>query len=81
MEWPKGETHSMPVFIPPDKFFASGAGDIGAAVIQVKKDGDDYAGRRAVEKPGDEEPLQLVGLSRRITSTASTTRHSSASMP
>ena len=24
-EWPKGETHAMPVFVPPDKIFASGA--------------------------------------------------------
>jgi outer membrane protein assembly factor BamB len=43
VEWPRGETHSMPVFIPPDKFFASGAGDIGAAVYQVKKDGEAWS--------------------------------------
>ncbi len=38
--WPEGETHAMPIFIPPDKFFASGAEGIGAALVQVKSDGD-----------------------------------------
>ena len=38
--WPPGESHAMPIYIPPDKFFASGTEGIGAALIQVKSDGD-----------------------------------------
>ena len=38
--WPEGESHAMPIFIPPDRFFASGTEGIGAALIRVKSDGD-----------------------------------------
>ncbi len=38
--WPEGETHAMPIFIPPDKIFASGAEGVGAALVQIKHDGD-----------------------------------------
>ncbi len=37
--WPQGESHSMPLYIPPDRFFASGAEGVGAALLQVKSDG------------------------------------------
>ena len=38
--WPPGESHAMPIFIPPDKFFASGTEGIGGALLQVKSDGE-----------------------------------------
>ena len=38
--WPNGETHAMPIFAPPDRFFASGAEGVGAALVQVMSDGD-----------------------------------------
>ncbi len=38
--WPEGESHAMPIYIPPDRFFASGAEGVGAALVQVKSDGD-----------------------------------------
>ncbi len=38
--WPPGETHAMPIFIPPDRFFVSGAEGAGAALLQVKSEGD-----------------------------------------
>ncbi len=38
--WPEGETHAMPIFIPPDRLFVSGAEGVGAALFQVKSDGD-----------------------------------------
>ncbi len=41
--WPQGETHAMPIFIPPDKVFASGAEGVGAALVQIKPDGDSLA--------------------------------------
>ena len=34
--WPEGETHSMPVFIPPDKIYASGAEGVGAHLLQIE---------------------------------------------
>lgn len=43
VEWPRGESHAMPVFIPPNRIFASGAGDIGAAVFEVSREGDEYS--------------------------------------
>ncbi|MEE8367418.1 MAG: PQQ-binding-like beta-propeller repeat protein [Thermoanaerobaculia bacterium] len=43
IEWPRGESHSMPVFIPPDRVFASGVEGVGATVVQVKADGDGFA--------------------------------------
>ncbi len=33
--WPEGETHAMPIYIPPDRFFASGAEGVGAALIRI----------------------------------------------
>ncbi|MEM7585701.1 MAG: PQQ-binding-like beta-propeller repeat protein [Acidobacteriota bacterium] len=41
--WPSGETHAMPIFIPPDKVFASGAEGVGAALVQIKKDGNEIS--------------------------------------
>ena len=39
-EWPEGETHATPLFIPPDRIYASGAEGVGAAVLEVvEKDG------------------------------------------
>jgi outer membrane protein assembly factor BamB len=43
IDWPPGESHSMPVFIPPDKVFASGVEGVGATVVQVKAEGDGFA--------------------------------------
>lgn len=40
-DWPKGETHSMPLFIPPDRFFASGAEGVGAHMLRVEENGKD----------------------------------------
>jgi outer membrane protein assembly factor BamB len=39
--WPRGETHASPLFVAPDKIFASGAEGVGGALIRVaKKDGE-----------------------------------------
>ncbi len=38
--WPEGESHAMPIFIPPDRFFVSGAEGVGAALLRVQGDGD-----------------------------------------
>ncbi len=40
--WPPGETHAMPIYIPPDRFFVSGAEGAGAALLQVKSEGDGF---------------------------------------
>ncbi|MCP3978856.1 MAG: PQQ-binding-like beta-propeller repeat protein [bacterium] len=37
--WPQGETHAMPVFIPPDRIFASGAEGVGATLLEIPKSG------------------------------------------
>jgi len=38
--WPKGETHAMPIFIPPNKLYVSGAQPIGAKLFELQeKDG------------------------------------------
>ena len=42
VDWPRGESHAMPLFIPPNRIFASGAGEIGAAVYDVRRDGEAY---------------------------------------
>lgn len=34
-EWPRGETHSMPVAIGPNRIFASGAEGVGAQMLEV----------------------------------------------
>ncbi|HXV75284.1 MAG TPA: PQQ-binding-like beta-propeller repeat protein [Candidatus Polarisedimenticolaceae bacterium] len=47
VDWPRGETHAMPVFIPPDRIFASGAEGIGARLLRVGNDAD---GKVAVEE-------------------------------
>ena len=36
-EWPQGETHAMPIRIPPDKLYLSGAEGIGARLFRVKE--------------------------------------------
>jgi outer membrane protein assembly factor BamB len=38
--WPRGETHAMPVFVAPDKIFASGAEGVGASLVRITEDGD-----------------------------------------
>ncbi len=38
-DWPRGETHAMPVFVAPDRIFVSGAEGVGAALFRVKEDG------------------------------------------
>lgn len=35
--WPQGETHAIPVFVPPDKIFGSGAEGVGGILLQVEK--------------------------------------------
>ena len=39
-DWPKGETHAMPLFIAPNKIFASGAEGVGAQMVEVDESGD-----------------------------------------
>lgn len=39
--WPRGETHAMPLFIAPDKIFASGTEGVGAALFQIRTEGDE----------------------------------------
>jgi outer membrane protein assembly factor BamB len=36
-EWPQGETHAMPIRIPPDKLYLSGAEGVGARLFRVKE--------------------------------------------
>jgi outer membrane protein assembly factor BamB len=36
--WPQGETHAMPVFVPPDKVFGSGAEGIGASLLKIHEE-------------------------------------------
>ena len=36
-EWPQGETHAMPIHIPPDMLYLSGAEGIGARLFRVKE--------------------------------------------
>ena len=42
-DWPPGETHAMPVFIAPDKIFASGVEQVGAGLYQIKKGDDGFS--------------------------------------
>lgn len=37
--WPAGETHAMPVLVPPDRVFASGAEGVGAHLLRVDQAG------------------------------------------
>ena len=39
---PQGEKHASPVFIAPDKIFASGAEGVGGTLVQVKSDGETF---------------------------------------
>lgn len=39
-DWPRGETHAMPIFIAPDMIYASGAEGVGATVVKIKKSDD-----------------------------------------
>ncbi len=41
--WPPGETHAMPLFIAPDKIFASGTEGVGAALFQIHTEGNKTA--------------------------------------
>ncbi len=41
-DWPEGETHASPVFIAPDKIFASGAEGVGGTLVRIKYDGETY---------------------------------------
>ncbi len=36
--WPEGETHAMPVFVPPDRVFGSGAEGVGATLLRVQEE-------------------------------------------
>jgi outer membrane protein assembly factor BamB len=36
-EWPQGETHAMPIRIPPDKLYLAGAEGVGARLFRVKE--------------------------------------------
>jgi outer membrane protein assembly factor BamB len=36
-EWPKGETHAMPIHIPPDKLYVAGAEGVGARLFRIKE--------------------------------------------
>jgi outer membrane protein assembly factor BamB len=36
-DWPQGETHAMPIRIPPDKLYLSGAEGVGARLFRVKE--------------------------------------------
>ncbi|MGD8375348.1 MAG: PQQ-like beta-propeller repeat protein [Acidobacteriota bacterium] len=35
-DWPRGETIAMPVFVPPDRIFLSGAEGVGAHLLQIE---------------------------------------------
>jgi outer membrane protein assembly factor BamB len=39
-QWPRGETHAVPVFIAPNMIFASGAQGVGAQLLRINEDGD-----------------------------------------
>jgi outer membrane protein assembly factor BamB len=36
--WPEGETHAMPVFVPPNQVFGSGAEGVGATLLRVHEE-------------------------------------------
>ena len=36
-DWPQGETHAMPIRIPPDKLYLSGAEGVGARMFRIKE--------------------------------------------
>lgn len=40
-DWPRGETHAVPVFIAPNHLFASGAQGVGAKLFRVFESGDE----------------------------------------
>jgi outer membrane protein assembly factor BamB len=44
--WPNGETHAIPIFVPPDKVLISGVEGIGATLLQI---GDGPSGPTATE--------------------------------
>jgi len=41
--WPQGESHSMPLFLPPNRIFASGTEGVGAAMLKVTRTEDGFA--------------------------------------
>ena len=49
-DWPDGETHATPIFLPPDRIYASGAEGVGAALLQVDDNGDGEAQVKEVWK-------------------------------
>jgi outer membrane protein assembly factor BamB len=36
-EWPQGETHAMPIHVPPDKLYVAGAEGVGARLFRIKE--------------------------------------------
>lgn len=40
-DWPAGETHAVPIFVPPNHLFASGAQGVGAKLFRVFEAGDE----------------------------------------
>jgi len=45
-DWPKGETHAMPLFVAPNKIYASGAEGVGARLFEV----DESSAEASVEE-------------------------------
>jgi outer membrane protein assembly factor BamB len=39
-DWPEGETHASPVFVAPDRIFASGAEGVGAKMVRISDGGE-----------------------------------------
>ena len=37
--WPSGETHAAPLFVPPNRLFASGAEGVGGTLVEVQDNG------------------------------------------
>lgn len=35
-DWPQGETHAIPIFVPPNQIFASGAEGVGGSMLQIE---------------------------------------------
>lgn len=40
--WPEGETHAMPVFVAPNRIFASGVEGVGATLLEIRRDGEAF---------------------------------------
>jgi hypothetical protein len=50
-DWPEGETHASPVFIAPDRIFASGAEGVGGTLVRITFDGETYAATELWKTP------------------------------